>query len=105
MYFAPIDWIYDPVYLVVSAVLIASLTTERGGVYQLMRFVPYKISKYSTSVYFVHALVISVGTNVWGGRPDSIADLFAVLVAAAVCAVLFEMLTDRVRRWISEKIN
>ena len=58
MYIAPISWIYDPLYFILSAVLVALLTVERGGAYKLMQLVPYGVTKYSTSIYLSMHLLL-----------------------------------------------
>lgn len=98
MYFAPVDWIYDPPYLLLSSCLIATFAISRGWLTKLMQTVPYGISKYSASVYFVGNFAIMLWKQLIHGDISSLMDLVGVLILTAACAVIFELLTDYVRR-------
>lgn len=98
MYLAPVDWIYDPLYLLLSCIFIATLAAERGGITKAMQIVPYKISQLSTPLYFTHPLVITLLNHIRGGEVSCFGDLIVVIIAAAIYSVLFQSLVNSVRR-------
>ena len=92
---APVDWIYDPLYLVLSLAFIVSLYAKRGAVWRIFDAVPFSISKYSTAIFFSHQLVITIAYFLMGGHVRTKKEFLAVTAAVVAAAIVLEAALGR----------
>lgn len=105
MYLAPVDWIYDVLYLVASFLLLSTIYMRAGIVYHLFTKVSPKIVKLSEPIYYCHCLILAVFINFRGHRPENITELLLYTFIVVPISFLFQKALDLIYQRDGNKLQ